>query len=77
MPFVNRKELSPEDAHAAGHCPECGDALEGINIEAHIRTHWPHLDSNDPNHAEANRRAQMLRDFAKDQAAKSTEQKGA
>jgi hypothetical protein len=76
-PIVDRKELSPDDAHAAGRCPECGEQLEGLNIEAHIATHWPHLEKDNPQHAEAIRRANLLRDFAKGQQAKSADQKGA
>lgn len=29
------------DAIADGKCPECGQALEGQNVDAHRLNHWP------------------------------------
>lgn len=77
MPYVNGKLVSPDDAIKEGCCPETGQPLAGVNIEAHIHALWPHLDQNDPNHAEALRRANLLREFAKSQTAGSQQQKGA
>lgn len=59
MPNVKGKNIAPEKAVKKGLCPECGQPLEGTDIEGHIQHHWPLGRS-----AEAVARIAMLRDYA-------------
>jgi hypothetical protein len=60
MPKMDGKIVKPSEAATAGHCPECGVDLEGVNIQGHKRSHWPALNPNEPSHTTAIARARML-----------------
>lgn len=57
-------DMTPAQRVTAGLCPETGHALDGRNIEAHIRDLWPNFDDRNPAHAEAAKRIKMLRAYA-------------
>lgn len=60
MPNVNGIAHSPDAACRKGFCPECGERLEGLNLQAHADHHWTDLDSRNPRNLEAERRRDLL-----------------
>lgn len=58
MPNFKGKNITPEKAVKQGLCPECGEPLDGLDIEGHIQHHWPLGRS-----PEAVARIAMLRDY--------------
>lgn len=65
MPIVNGTVMSPDDAIAAGLCPETGIPLAGVNIADHIRRTWQSAIDPGPPGDEPRRRIKMLKDWTK------------
>jgi hypothetical protein len=65
---IHGAELTAEQAIAHGLCPETGVPLDGLDTEAHIALLWPRTPNED-----AVKRIQMIRDWAKKQAALAEE----
>jgi hypothetical protein len=66
MPLVNGKVMSPDDAMAAGRCPECGVDLRESNPIAHRRSHWKRQPPWGVDGDEARRRMVMFDKFIAD-----------
>jgi hypothetical protein len=66
MPIVKGKYMKPDDAIAAGLCPECGDDLGKSNPIAHSKSHWKTYPPPGRDGDEARRRMKLLQDFIAD-----------
>jgi hypothetical protein len=64
MPIVDKTPITADEAYQRGLCPECGVALAGRDLKAHVQDHWPHGVPADPRFAEAARRVRMILDHA-------------
>jgi hypothetical protein len=60
--------MSPAARASKGLCPECGEALEGVDVLVHRDSHWPRPDRLTELHAEAKARFRMLTEYAKTHA---------
>lgn len=73
MPLVKGKLMSPDDAMAAGLCPECGDDLAEQNPLAHRRSHWQKRPNDDEDGKEGLRRMRMFDKWIADHNVRTTD----
>jgi|GEM_PF-2193542 len=74
MPLVKGKLMSPDDAMAAGLCPECGDDLREQNPIAHRASHWQTRPKEDADGAEGLRRMRMFDKWIVDNKVRTSDQ---
>jgi hypothetical protein len=63
MPYVDGKDLTPDEAMEANRCPECGVDLTKVNPIAELNSHWTKEPPNNRSGDEGRRRREMLREF--------------
>jgi hypothetical protein len=66
MPFVNGKKVTPDEAIAAGHCPETGVDLKTVNPIAQLNNLWQAPPPDGRRGNEARHRRELLQQFIKD-----------
>jgi hypothetical protein len=66
MPMVDGKQVTPDEAMAAKHCPECGADLTKVNAVAELRSHWHIAPRDDRQGKEGLRRRAMLAKYIQD-----------
>jgi hypothetical protein len=66
MPIVNGKKVTPEEAIASKHCPECGADLTQVNAVAELNSHWTVKPRDDRRQAEAIKRQNLLMKYIAD-----------
>ena len=49
-----------EDAVAAGHCPECGQSLDGKDVRNHLELEFPRWQEPNMENTDYGRRARLL-----------------
>ena len=69
MPIVDGKMLTPDEAMAAGRCPECGVDLTKVNPIAELKSHWQTEPKDNRQGAEGLRRMLMLKQYINDHSA--------
>ena len=63
MPFIGKKDVSPDDAVKQGLCPECAIPLADLSLTAHAEEHWPAKTLAEHPSDEAIRRRELLINF--------------
>jgi hypothetical protein len=63
MPLHKGKYLEPDEAVAAGLCPECGDSLNETDAETEIAKHYTTVAHGRAPNVESDRRAELIRSY--------------
>jgi hypothetical protein len=73
MPFYDEQDHTPDEALAAGRCPECGKDFAKINPMACLNDHWRVQPKNDRDGEEGLRRQDLLKEYIKTHGHSTTE----